>query len=117
MLDIVLAVVLLPSNSSELAAYYLFWISLYLIVNVIWDVKTKRTPAFHLDRFKEKGDVLFSASSFCSSLLILVGLLSPTVRQLGKDTIVPLALAGFSGLIRAVPAICPYKSTDPLKED
>lgn len=78
-------------------------------------IATKRTASFHMDRFKDKGDVLFSASSFCSALLILTGM-SPEVQQLGKDTLVPLVLAGFSGLIRALPALCPYKSTDVVPE-
>jgi hypothetical protein len=106
----------LPSNTGEMSVCYFVWISFFLIVNVAWDIKSRRTPTFHLDRFKDKGDVLFSASAFCSSILILGGLLSPRVQELAKDTTVPLILAGFSGLVRAIPALCPYKSTDNIPE-
>jgi hypothetical protein len=112
LLSATLPYLLLPSDSGELAVYYLVWFSIFLTVNVGWDVLTKRTPRFHLDRFKDKGDVLFGASAFCSSLLILTGLISPGVQQLAKDTMVPLILAGFSGLIRALPSLCPYKASD-----
>ena len=108
---------LLPSNLSELVAYYFAWTLLFLAINVIWDVATKRTPPFHLDRFKEKGDVLFSAAAFCSSLLILTSLESDAVQKVARDTTVPLILAGFSGLLRAIPALCPYRAVvgaDPL---
>ena len=110
----ILPFVLTPANPADLAVFYLFWISLFLGVNVAWDIATSRTPEFHLDRLKEKGDVLFSAASFCSSLLIIVSFLSMSVQQLSRDTMIPLILAGFSGLIRAFPAICPYKSGDGL---
>lgn len=83
-----------------------------MIVNVIWDIKTDRTPPFHLDRFKEKYDVVYNAATFCSGLLLLVGLVSPTVQALAKDTTVPLILAGSTSLLRAVPALCPYKSDE-----
>lgn len=96
-----------------MAAYYFVWIAVFLLTNVVWDIRTKRTPVFHLDRLKDKSDVVYNAVAFCSSLLILVALVSPTVQGLGKDTTVPIILAGFSGLLRALPALCPYKSTDP----
>jgi hypothetical protein len=53
---------------------------------------------------KDKGEILYNASTFRSSLLILTSL------QLAKGTTVPLILAGFSGLIRAIPAFCPYEA-------
>jgi hypothetical protein len=106
--------VIAPSNSAELATYYLIWISLFLGINVVWDAFTSRTPKFHLERLTEKGDVLFSAASFCSSLLIITSFLSSHVQQLSRDTMVPLILAGFSGIIKTIPAICPYKKTDGL---
>jgi hypothetical protein len=104
--------VLFPSDVGEMAGFYFVWMAFFLVVNVIWDIRTQRTPPFHMDRFKEKYDVVYNAATFCSGLLILVGLVSPTVRQLAKDTTVPLILAGFASLLRALPAICPYKSTD-----
>lgn len=95
-----------------MAGFYFVWIAIFLGVNIVWDIQTRRTPKFHLDRLKDKYDVVYNAIAFCSSLLILVSLVSPTVQKLGKDTTVPLILAGFSGLLRALPALCPYKSTE-----
>lgn len=95
-----------------MAGFYFVWISVFLLVNVVWDINSPRTPPFHLHRMTEKYDVVYNAATFCSGLLILVALVSPTVAKLGKDTTVPLILAGIASLLRAVPAICPYKPDD-----
>ena len=92
-----------------MSVYYLIWISIFFCINTIWDIITSKTPKFHIANMKDRMDVLYGASTFCSSLLILMGLVSPTVRQLSKDTIVPLILAGFAGILRGIPALCPYK--------
>lgn len=107
-----LTYVLFPSDVGEMAGFYFVWTFLFLAINVGWDIKSNRTPPFHLERFKEKYDVVFNAATFCSGLLILVGLVSPTVGKLSQNTIVPLILAGFASLLRAIPAICPYKAND-----
>ena len=100
---------LFPADVGEMSVYYFIWISFFFIVNTAWDIFTPKTPAFHIANMKDRMDVLYGASTFCSSLLILMGLISPTVRQLSKDTIVPLVLAGFAGILRGLPALCPYK--------
>ena len=100
---------LFPSDVAEMSVYYLFWIVFFFAINTTWDVITDKTPKFHIANMKDRMDVLYGASTFCSSLLILIGLVSPTVKQLSKDTVVPLVLAGFAGLLRGLPALCPYK--------
>jgi hypothetical protein len=95
-----------------MAGYYFIWISAFLLINVVWDWRSAYTANFHLEKLKDKGDVIHNAVTFCSSLLILTGLISAQVQELGRDTMIPLFLAGFSGLIRSLPALCPYKASD-----
>lgn len=98
-----------PSDVNQMTVFYLIWIGLFFIINTIWDIFTDKTPTFHIAMMKDKMDVLYGASTFCSSLLILIGLVSPEVGKLSKDTILPLVLAGGAGLLRGLPALCPYK--------
>ncbi|RVU14031.1 hypothetical protein [Methylobacterium oryzihabitans] len=98
-----------PSDVNQMTVFYLIWIGLFFIINTVWDIVTDKTPAFHIATMKDKMDVLYGASTFCSSLLILIGLVSPEVGKLSKDTILPLVLAGGAGILRGLPALCPYK--------
>ncbi len=100
---------LLPPDSQHVVIYYLFWLVLFLSINVFWDIRTQKTPPFHLDHLKEKVPVLYDAATFCSSLLIITGMASHSVQALARDTTLPLLLAGFSGLLRSLPVLCPYK--------
>ncbi|MEH3118279.1 MAG: hypothetical protein PGN25_12005 [Methylorubrum populi] len=108
-LNAVFKVVFLPADVGEMTVYYLIWISIFFFINIFWDIRTSKTPSFHIANMKDKMDVLYGASTFCSSLLILIGLVSPTVKQLAKDTILPLILAGCAGILRGIPSLCPYK--------
>lgn len=98
-----------PSDVNQMTVFYLIWIGLFFSINTVWDIITDKTPSFHIAMMKDKMDVLYGASTFCSSLLILIGLASPEVGKLSKDTILPLVLAGGAGLLRGLPALCPYK--------
>lgn len=101
---------LLPPDTQHVVIYYLFWLLLFLVVNILWDIRTDKTPPFHLDHLKDKVGVLYEAATFCSSLLIITGMASHSVQALARDTTLPLLLAGISGLLRSVPVLCPYKS-------
>lgn len=58
---------------------------------------------------RDKVTVAYDAATFCSSILIISALISPTVRAISKDTTIPLIIAAVSGILRALPALCPYK--------
>lgn len=107
---------LTPSDTGHLTVYYLFWIVLFVSVNTIWDIRTKKTPTFHLAKLREKADVLHHAATFCSSLLIITALISPAVGHLATETAIPMILAGGSGILRAIPALCPYEAQASLIE-
>lgn len=82
---------------------------LYGGINLLWDIRTTKTPPFHITKISGKVGVLHNAATFASSLLVMVGLFDERVRQLAGDTVVPLLLAGFSGLLVTLSEICPYK--------
>ena len=97
-----------PLDVPRLTIYYFVWISLFMATNVVWDIKSSKTPDFHIANMPDKISVLHYASVFASSLLILIGLIVPEVGTLAKDSIVPLFMAGGAGILVTIPAICPY---------
>ena len=98
-----------PQSATELAIYYLLWISIFLFINITWDIFTPKTETFHISRMKDKISTVHSASFFCSSLLLLLSVVEPPLFALAKDTYVPIILAGASGLLSSSPALCPYE--------
>lgn len=101
--------VVAPQTAADLPVFYLFWVLLYLTINIVWDVRTAQTPAFHLSHLGLKTPVAFNAASFASSLLILIGLVDKDVMKVAGDTLLPIMLAGLSGIFFGLSEICPYK--------
>jgi hypothetical protein len=97
-----------PTTRGQLTVCYLVWVSLFLTINIVWDIRTPRTPPFHLAGMKDKVPVAYDAATFCSSILIIAALVNESVRALDRDVTIPLVIAAFSGFLRAVPALCPY---------
>lgn len=56
-----------------------------------------------------KLSVVYNAATFTGSLLVIISTFSPAVRKVAGDTVIPLLLAGFAGIIVALSEICPYK--------
>lgn len=100
---------LAPQTTGDLPIFYLFWVLLYLTINIVWDVRSGRTPTFHVSHLSQKTPVAFNAASFASSLLLIVGLCDKDTMKVAGDTFVPILLAGLAGLFFALSEICPYK--------
>jgi len=99
-----------PSSSRQLFIFYVAWISLFLAINLLWDVLSPLTPVFHLHRIRDKVGTLYAASTFCSSLLLLISLFDSDVATVAGDTLLPMIQAGMTGLLHSVGEICPYDS-------
>lgn len=97
-----------PSSVRELSVYYLIWISTFLSINITWDVVTPNTPRFHFSNLKGKITTLYAAATFSSSFLLILSLFSEAVVKLVGDTLVPLILAGMTGILCAISELCPY---------
>lgn len=95
-----------------MTVYYLFWIVLYFTVHIFWDWRSKQTPDFHIRRLDQKMNVLYSAATLASSLLVLLSILIEDVRNLVLDVSLPLVLAGLSGVLVSLPTLCPYDVPD-----
>lgn len=108
--------VVAPASTDQLTIFYLAWIGLYVAINVVWDVRTSRTPPFHVAVLTSKLSVLYNAATFTSSLLIVIATVSPNVRKVAGDTVIPLLLAGLSGVFVALSEICPYKPNSKVVE-
>lgn len=98
-----------PNDIGQLATYYLVWIVIYLTINTVWDIKSSHTPTFHISHLHRKVQTLYNAATFCSSLLLLIALFNVELRKLIGDALVPLVLAGFSGILIGLSGICPYE--------
>jgi hypothetical protein len=106
---------LTPQTVADVGVYYLLWMALFLIINVTWDVCTTKTEPFHIEKMKEKTSILHSAAFFCSSLLMLLTIIEPNVWALAKETYLPIILAGASGVLTSIPALCPYSGINELR--
>lgn len=101
-------ILFIPQTSEQLVQAYLLWMALFFAVNVVWDIFSRRTPAFHLYRLKEKPSLAMGATSFCSSSLLLGSLLSPQTAIVVGATPVPTLIAGSVGVLLSLTALCPY---------
>jgi hypothetical protein len=100
--------VLAPNDLRHLTVFYLVWIVVFLVVNIAWDCLTPLTPNFRIHSLRGKIGVLHGGAAFCSSLLIISALIDEEVAKIARDTVIPLILAGFSGMLLTAPAMCPY---------
>jgi hypothetical protein len=60
--DLALANTFTPSDQGQLAVCFLFWVGLFLVVNVGWDIGTPKTPKFHIARMKDKVSVVYDGA-------------------------------------------------------
>lgn len=104
-----LALLFSPSESSGVAEFYAIWITLFLLVNVGWDILTPRTASFHLSHISEKVDTLFSATTFASSFYLLLTIFQQTQTVLSGSAKVPLVISAFSGVLVSIKYLCPYE--------
>lgn len=105
-----------PASTDQLTTFYFFWVTAYAATNILWDIRTDRTPGFHVSDLGGKVGVLFNAATFASSLLVLLSVFDADVRKIAGDAVVPLLIAGFSGVFVALGEICPYKPDKSLRE-
>lgn len=104
-----------PVSFSDLGAYYLFWITLFMMVNIVWDVATPHTDRFHFSFLKSKTTTAYAAATFSNSFIILLSSVQPEVAKIVGDAIAPLVLAGFIGVLHSISDICPY-SPEAIKK-
>lgn len=98
-----------PNSTAEVAVFYLFWVLLYLAINIIWDIRSSKTPDFHFAHLSKKTAVAFNAGSSASSMLLIAGLFNPPTMKVAGDTMVPIMLAGLSGVLFGLSELCPHK--------
>jgi hypothetical protein len=104
-------IVLAPSDVNELMYFYLVWIVMFLLINIVWDIYSPNTPKFHFSEIGGKVTLLHPASFLCSSILIIVACINPQVWKLAEEIKIPILLTGISGILTSVSACCPYKAS------
>lgn len=106
-----------PQTAGDVGIFYFLWITLFLVINIVWDIVSTNTGSFHIVNLRDKLATLHSATFFCSSLLMLMAVWEPNVWLLAKETYVPIILAGASGILSSLPYLCPYDVTALKKKN
>lgn len=97
-----------PNLASGVGEFYALWITLFVVVNVIWDILTPRTEPFHFSHLSEKVDTLFSSTTFASSLYLMLTVFQQETTILTGSSKVPLIISAFSGVLISIRYLCPY---------
>lgn len=87
---------------------YLIWFLTFIVINVIWDIRSKRTPGFHLARFKSKMSVAGGSTTFTSGILIFASAIDPVTRSVVGSNPAALVLAAAASMFLSLPYLCPY---------
>jgi hypothetical protein len=98
-----------PTQDSGVGEFYALWMTLFVLINVAWDVLTPRTDPFHLVHLPEKVDTLFSATTFASSLFLLLTIFQKETLEISGASKVPIVISGISGLLISLRYLCPYE--------
>lgn len=98
-----------PSTTDQIPTFYCVWMLIYIAVHIVWDARSERTPSFNVVRLAQRHHLIYSGATFASSLLIVLGVLTNSVRELISDTALPLLIAGGSGILSSISAAAPYR--------
>ena len=97
-----------PSSTFELGIYYFLWMLMFIGANVVWDIRTPHTGRFHISNLKDKTTTAYAAATFSSSFVLLLAFFDDDVQRVVGDTLLPLILAGITGVLQSVSEVCPY---------
>lgn len=61
-----------PRDNQQLVYFYFAVCILYLIIHLVWDWRSKKTPPFSLKKLQYKLHQVFSSATFASSLFFVV---------------------------------------------
>lgn len=102
--------IIYPTSEMGVTYFYLVWSTAFFVAHMIYEYKTSHPGEFHISNIKHKIHILFSATTFSSSVLLLLSLLNEKLFLILGDITVPIFLAGMSGILLTTPEICPNKS-------
>lgn len=105
----ILSLMFSPSIDSGVAEFYALWFTVFLAINIIWDIFTPRTDPFHLSHLSDKVDTLFSSTTFSSSLYLMLTVFQSETTALAGSSKVPLIISAFSGVLISIKYLCPYE--------
>lgn len=104
----IVAAAFAPQTSEQLLQSYLVWFAVFVLINVVWDIFTPKTPSFHMSRLKDKLSVAIGSTSFCSGLLIFSSAFNPATKVAVGNAPATLAIAAAAGILLSLSYICPY---------
>lgn len=106
----VITAAFVPQTSEQLLQSYLIWFVVFVLVNVVWDIFTPKTPPFHVSRLKDKLIVAVGSTSFCSGLLIFSSAFNSGTNAVVGSTPATLVIAAAAGILLSISYICPYEA-------
>lgn len=98
---------LIPQDQEAVKLFYLLVIAAFLVVNIIFDVVSKDTPAFTVENLRSKVVVSYDASTLASSALVLMSVFDANLATVLGEFWIPLMLAGISGVLVSFPGMFP----------
>jgi fatty acid desaturase len=104
-----LSILLYPATKEEITIFYLFWTVLYIAIHLFWEWSIGK---FKLIKLKSKVPVLFSATSFATSIILLLSLTDPNLFKIVGDSVIPLIIAGLSGVLFGLSELVPTPAAD-----
>jgi hypothetical protein len=103
------AFVVRPGTRGELAQFYILWVLLYFIVHLVWDIVSSHTAPFEFRHLGNKLGVVFSGTTFATSLALLLGTMDPGLFKLLGSTTLPIVVAAYCGILVSVSQLSPVK--------
>ncbi len=111
--------ILFPPTEEDLGKFYLFWIGLFLFVNIVLDIISRHTPPFALERLPQKVNVVYAGSTLASSIMLIVYCTGSTL--VGCDDkgvlMLPIAISSLVGVLSAFSQLTPAKQRLPVITD
>ena len=96
-----------PNSPDTLALALGFWVCVYLVINLVWDIGSKHTPSWSMGRFRAKIETVFHAGTFASGFMLLLGTFQPDTRAALFESNVALMLPAIVCILHALSNLSP----------
>lgn len=98
----------LPQNTEQLTHFYFYICAAYMVIHFIWDHCAEGTPSFGFDKLPSKVGVLYSSTTFSTSMFFVVILFDIKNPLRTSDAFIfPLIIACGTGLLISLADLAP----------
>ncbi|QUG75273.1 hypothetical protein GKQ23_09860 [Erwinia sp. E602] len=98
-----------PHDHQQLCHFYIVICVSYLVMHVVWDWRSDKTPPFSFSTLKNKADQVFSSVTLASSLFYIVVLLDLTNPLRDTDLFIfSMIFSALCGVLVSLAMMVPY---------